>query len=73
MCIEKLKEKKEGETEDDKDRRFWGPISFTVLLRLGSGSALSYVGHPCVLTTAPVKHPRLVVHWVLLLAIQKPI
>lgn len=40
MHMEKLKEKKEEEIDDNKERRFWAPISFTVLLRLGSASAL---------------------------------
>lgn len=35
MCMEKLKEKKEEEIDDNKERRFWVFISFIVFLRLG--------------------------------------
>lgn len=39
--MEKLKEKKEEEREDE-ERRSWAPIRFRVLLTLGFGSALEF-------------------------------
>lgn len=41
MCMEKLKDKKEEEREDE-DRRFCVPIRFIVLLTLDSGSAIEF-------------------------------